>query len=217
MARRPEPAARPRREERADEGGFAAIYINVGSRDGAQKGDLVGAIAGESGISSDRIGRITLRDTFSIVEISSGAMDQVLEAINGKTIRGRIISARPDRMVDERPTRGRPERGEGRPFERSREGGARGRPSAGRGGPPSRGGAGGPRSGTRTAGTRGAGAPRRGGRDETRRSRDDFGGPRTFRDDDRSRAPRVTRESREWGERGERLRNAKRPRRERDE
>lgn len=221
MARRPEHAPRARREERADEGTFSAIYINVGSRDGAQKGDLVGAIAGESGISSDQIGRITLRDTFSIVELSSGVADQVLEAINGKTIRGRIISARPDRMVDERPARGRPERTEGRSFDRPREGGARGRPSAGRGAMGGRGGAGGARPSARGAGSRPTGGPRRGFRDDAgaprRGSRDDVGGPRTFRDNDRSRAPKAIRESREWGERGERLRNAKRPRRERDE
>lgn len=226
---RAEHAPRARRDERADEGSFSAIYINVGSRDGAQKGDLVGAIAGESGISSDQIGRITLRDTFSIVELTSGVADQVLEAINGKTIRGRIISARPDRGVDERPARGvderpargRSERSEGRPFDRPRDGGARGRPSAGRGAMGGRGGAGGARPGARGTGSRPAGGPRRGFRDDAgaprRGSRDDVGGPRTFRDDDRSRAPRVTRESREWGERGERLRNAKRPRRERDE
>jgi len=234
---------RARREERAEEGTHTAIYINVGSRDGAQKGDLVGAIAGESGISSDQIGRITLRDTFSIVEIASGAADQVLEAINGKTIRGRIISARPDRMGDERPPRGRPERGEGRPFERSREGSTRGRPSAGRGAAGGRGGSGGARGAARGAGARPTGGPRRGTRDDAggprrstrddaggprrstrddaggprRSAREDVGGPRTFRDADRSRGPRAIRESREWGERGERLRNARRPRRERDE
>jgi ATP-dependent RNA helicase DeaD len=220
-ARREEHAPRARRDERSDEGSFSAIYINVGSRDGAQKGDLVGAIAGESGISSDQIGRITLRDTFSIVEIASGAAEQVLASINGKTIRGRIISARHDRMVDERPARGRPERTEGRSFDRPREGGARGRPSTGRGAMGGRGGAGGARPGARGAGSRPAGGPRRGSRDDAgaprRGSRDDVGGPRTFRDNDRNRAPKAIRESREWGERGERLRNARRPRRERDE
>jgi ATP-dependent RNA helicase DeaD len=244
FVRRDERPARPRREERTDEGAHTAIYINVGSRDGAQKGDFVGAIAGESGISSDQIGRINLRETFTIVEIATGAVEQVLAAINGKTIRGRIIAARPDRMGDEGPLRGRSERseerfdrGEGRSSDRDRSSGARGRPSTGRGAPAGRGGAGARGAGgsrgagargtgeARSGGARGAGTSRgaagaRGGRPASgprREGRDDAGGPRSFRDNDRGRGPRAIRESREWGERGERLRNARRPRRERDE
>jgi ATP-dependent RNA helicase DeaD len=196
-------APRTRREAPASTSGgeWSAIYVNIGARDGAQKGDLVGAIAGESGISSEQIGRITLRDTFSIVEIGGGVAEQVLEAINGKTIRGRTISARPDRMVEERPARGRPERtrdgGRGFDRERGRERPAGGGRSASGGGARS-----GPRSARPTGGFQ--------------RSRDTER-PRSFRDDDRARGPRAIRESREWGERGERLRNARRPRRERDE
>lgn len=251
FVRREERAPRARNDERPEEGTHTAIYINVGSRDGAQKGDFVGAIAGESGISSEQIGRITLRDTFTIVEIASGVAETVLAAINGKTIRGRIIAARPDRLGDESPARGRPERSEGRSFERGRDSGARGRPSGGRssggardsagsargsggarGGSGARGagarGAGGSRggAGARGAGARGAGGARGfgargpGARPSTgprREGRDDAGGPRSFKDNDRARGPRAIGESREWGERGERLRNARRPRRERDE
>lgn len=212
---------RARRQERdVQEAEFTPIYINVGSRDGAQKGDFVGAIAGESGISSDQIGKITLRDTFTIVEIASTSTDTVLEAINGKTIRGRVIAARPDRMQGASDAGGRGGRDS---RERSDFGGRSYSPrrsgeSGGRGGAGGRSAAGGRGMRGRTErgdrGERGerGGPPRGAGR--PRRDRADSGG-RGFREG--GRGPRAIGESREWGERGERLRNARRSRRERDE
>jgi ATP-dependent RNA helicase DeaD len=231
MAEASSPAARARRtaapaapaaaRPSAPTGQFTSLFITVGEKDGARKGDLVGAISNEAGISSELLGKINMRDTFTVVEVDSSAAARVIETLNGKTIRGRIVAVREDRGSD------RPDAGE-RPRRSFGAGaGARGG-AGGRGGPGARGGAAGrggdrPRSGGfRSDGPRSGGSgggygggargarPARDGDRPRRTTRDDAGGPRTFRDGDRNRAPRAMDESREWKERGERLRHTPR-------
>ncbi len=101
---------------------WVRVFINVGERDGASPGDLVGAITGEAGVKRDVIGKIDLRENFSIVEIGSDVADAVIERLGGANIRGRRVQARRDR--DEggsgRPERGRSSGGDrgGRGFDR---------------------------------------------------------------------------------------------------
>jgi ATP-dependent RNA helicase DeaD len=83
----------------------------VGSRDEIRPGDIVGALAGESGIPGSKIGRIDIRDTFSIVEVQADVADRVIQAVNGTTIKGRSTRVDYDRGGDRshRPQGGRPE------------------------------------------------------------------------------------------------------------
>lgn len=130
---------------------FARLFINVGDRDGAKKGDFVGAITNEAGVSGEQIGQIDLRDSHTIVEVDASVAEQVIEKLSGSTIRGRHVIARADREPGareggergdrgdrgDRPPRGAP-RG-GRSFgDRGREerGGFRGGARGGFGGPP---------------------------------------------------------------------------------
>ncbi len=137
---------------------FERLYVSIGERDNVGPGDIVGAVAGESGISGSQIGRIEIRDTFSIVEVQQGLGEQVIRALNGVTVRGRSVRVDYDRGRasggrDERGPRGsggaarpkrddrgerpaRMERREGGPRDRAprterREGGARDRPARG--------------------------------------------------------------------------------------
>jgi ATP-dependent RNA helicase DeaD len=100
------------------------LFINAGSRDGATARDLVGAISGESGITSDKIGRIEVRENHSLVEIAAEVADRVVEKMTGASVKGRRVVARVDR---ERTERAEGERGRPRPRdggrERGREGG----------------------------------------------------------------------------------------------
>lgn len=213
------PTRRPAEAAAQPSGAMTSLFVNVGEKDGARKGDLVGAITNEAGISSELLGRITMRDMFSVVEVDSAVAERVIEALNGKNIRGRVVNARVDRKPDgdrgerggdrgERrgPPRNRRDDGDGPPRRRSFGGGSRG----GFGDRPRR------DDGERGSRSTGRGGPKpRFARDgeRPRRSRDDAGGPRPFRDDDRSRGPRAMGEHREWQDRGERLRNTRRPRR----
>ena len=105
-------------------GAWTRVFINVGTRDNARAGDLMGAIAGESGITRQEIGRIELRDTHALVEIAPAAAERVISSLTGSSIKGRRVVARIDA---ERPSRG---------GERERP--ARGAPRGDRGERPSR-------------------------------------------------------------------------------
>lgn len=95
---------------------WARLFISIGSRDGARPGDLVGAIAGEANIPGGKVGKIDIRDTFSVVEVQSDVADQVIRSLNGTTVKGRSVRADYDRGGDrggDRPRR--PMRGPGGP------------------------------------------------------------------------------------------------------
>jgi ATP-dependent RNA helicase DeaD len=198
--------------------GFTRVFLSVGDRDGVRPGDLVGAITGESGITSDRIGRVDIRDGHSIAEIASADADTVIEKMNGVTLKGRRVTAR----VDDRPAPrsregGREGRRESGGPRRSGPGDARrgGSRDAGRGAREGARGFGGDRSRDRgERGPRGFGRDRDAGERRPRRDDDRPRGRGGFRDrSDEGRVPRAAREREEWSERGERVRNARRPKR----
>lgn len=92
---------------------FVRLFVSAGTRDSIGPGDLVGAITGEAGVKGEQIGKIELRDTFSVVEVSADVAERVIRALNGTTLRGRSLrvdfdrkptsSARPQRTF--RPQR----------------------------------------------------------------------------------------------------------------
>ena len=122
------------------------LFISIGSRDDVGPGDLVGAMTGEAGVSGDQVGKIDIRESHTTVEVATPVAETVIQALNGRTLKGRSLrvdydrKARPSRGPDDRtsggrggPSRGGPSRGGS-----SRGGGPRGgsggrRPSGGRG------------------------------------------------------------------------------------
>lgn len=79
---------------------WARLYVGVGERDGTRPGDLVGAIAGEADIPGSQVGKIDIRDTFSIVEVQAMVAEKVIRAVNGTTIKGRSARVDYDRGGD---------------------------------------------------------------------------------------------------------------------
>jgi ATP-dependent RNA helicase DeaD len=79
---------------------WSRLFVGVGSRDEIRPGDIVGAIAGESNIPGTKIGKIEIRDSFSIVEVDAGVADTVIRAVNGTTIKGRSVRVDYDRGAD---------------------------------------------------------------------------------------------------------------------
>ncbi|HSJ26461.1 MAG TPA: DEAD/DEAH box helicase [Longimicrobiales bacterium] len=114
--------------------GFARLFVSIGTRDNVRPADIVGAITGEAGIKGDQVGRVDIRDTFSVVEVAASAAEKVIRALNGTTMRGRSLRVDFDRK------KGGPDAGPrgGGPRRTSRPGGPGG--AHGPGGP---GGAGG--------------------------------------------------------------------------
>lgn len=137
-------AAPPAPRERSA-GPMVRLFVNVGARDGARPGDLVGAITNQGGITSDEVGKVEVRESHSIVEVSPTVADGVIERVTGTTIRGRRAVVRRDEQRAPRDAdRGeRSERGER--SDRGARGGDRGERGAGSGPrryPPKAGGAG---------------------------------------------------------------------------
>ena len=73
------------------------LYISLGRRDDVGPGDIMGAITGESGIAGSQVGRIEIRDTFSIVAVEEPQAELVIRSLNGITVRGRSVRADYDR------------------------------------------------------------------------------------------------------------------------
>jgi ATP-dependent RNA helicase DeaD len=90
-----ERAAAP--EKRGLRSAWSRVYVGAGKRDDVRAGDLVGAITGETGIAGAQIGKIDIRGNFSLIEIDSMVVDEVIRKLDGTTIRGRTVSVRPDR------------------------------------------------------------------------------------------------------------------------
>jgi len=84
---------------------WAKLFVGVGERDGLRTGDLLGAITGETGVPGDSVGKIEIKESHSLVEVHDSVARQVIQALNGTTIKGRSVRADFDR-----PRRGTPRR-----------------------------------------------------------------------------------------------------------
>ena len=73
------------------------VFVGVGKKDRASAKDLVGALIREAGVPKDDIGRIDVREMFSLVEVAAGTADRAVRGLTGITIRGRRVIARLDR------------------------------------------------------------------------------------------------------------------------
>jgi ATP-dependent RNA helicase DeaD len=74
---------------RASAGPMARVYVGAGRKWGIRPQDLVGAIAGESGIQGNQIGAIEISDKYSIVELPEAVLEQVVQAMKKSVIKGR--------------------------------------------------------------------------------------------------------------------------------
>ncbi|HET8648568.1 MAG TPA: DbpA RNA binding domain-containing protein [Gemmatimonadales bacterium] len=88
------------------------IYVGIGKKDAATPSDIVAALTRELKVERSMIGRIELRETYSLVELPAQDAERIANALNGTTIRRRRVTARLDRGAPPmRPVRrGAPER-----------------------------------------------------------------------------------------------------------
>ncbi|GAA1219754.1 ATP-dependent RNA helicase DeaD [Prauserella alba] len=77
--------------------GMTRLFVGVGRTSGVRPQDLVGAIAGESRLRGRDIGAIDIADRFSLVDVPSGAADDVIAALKGASIKGRKATVRRER------------------------------------------------------------------------------------------------------------------------
>lgn len=70
------------------------VYIAMGRKSGVRPGDLVGAIANETGIPGRDIGPIRVSDNYSVVGVPNDSVDDVVKAIERSTVKGKKTKAR---------------------------------------------------------------------------------------------------------------------------
>ena len=87
------PRGKDKFAKRDAEQAMVRLFFNVGSKMNVGPRDLVGAIAGESGIPGRIIGAIEIHDRFSFVDVPSSVAEDVLTVMNGCQIRGYTVSA----------------------------------------------------------------------------------------------------------------------------
>ena len=119
---------------------WVRLFVSAGQRDEIGAGELLGAVTSQSQVPGNRIGRIDVRESHSLVEVREADAMKVISSLNGTTLGGRSLRVDYDRAKDRRPGgKQRP------PVGRDR------RPASGKGGP------GRPHSGPRPPFRRGGG------------------------------------------------------------
>jgi ATP-dependent RNA helicase DeaD len=73
------------------------VFVGVGKIDGATPNDLVAVLTKEVRVAREKIGRIELRDAYSLVELPAQEAERIASALNGVTIRRKRVVARIDR------------------------------------------------------------------------------------------------------------------------
>ena len=75
---------------------WVRVFVNVGKKDRAGPKDLVGALIKEVGLEKAQIGRIDMRESFVLVEVTPAAAETVVRRMTGVTIKGKRVAAKVD-------------------------------------------------------------------------------------------------------------------------
>jgi ATP-dependent RNA helicase DeaD len=100
-----------RRKTRRDDSEMETFRIEVGRENQVQPGNIVGAIANETGIDSSFIGRIEIRDTHTLVDLPLGMPPEMFTQLKKVWVAGcqlnisRLNDPRPEASTEERPAR----------------------------------------------------------------------------------------------------------------
>ena len=70
---------------------MARLFINIGKNVGIKPGDILGAIAGESGIPGRMVGSIEMYDKYTFVDVPKEQADIVLKAMKNVKIKGKSV------------------------------------------------------------------------------------------------------------------------------
>jgi len=100
---------------RRAEDGMETYRIEVGRSDQVQPGNIVGAIANESGIGNGKIGKIKIFDHFSMIDLPQGLSQDVLSSLKNVFVSGRKL--RISKMDDSQPRPARSNDGR-KPFKK---------------------------------------------------------------------------------------------------
>lgn len=86
------------------------IFVGVGRNDNATANDFVAVLTKDLRVERGAIGRIELKDSFSLVEVPAGEAEKIAAGLNGVMIRKKRVTARVDRGPTRTAGRGGPRR-----------------------------------------------------------------------------------------------------------
>jgi len=72
-------------------GDMARLFINIGKDQNVRPGDVLGAVAGESGLPGKMVGSIDMYDKYTFVEVPQDCADTVLTAMKNVKIKGKNV------------------------------------------------------------------------------------------------------------------------------
>jgi len=75
---------------------WVKVFVGVGRKDRAAPKDLVGAMTRELGVAKTDIGKVDVKDSFSLIEVAPHCSDAVIQGLGRVTIRGRRVTAKLD-------------------------------------------------------------------------------------------------------------------------
>ena len=91
---RPERSDRERRAPMPLGEGRARCRTALGARDGIAAKNLLGAILNEGGLAREAIGRIQVRDSFSLVELPEDGLERLLTKLKDTRVAGKQLKLR---------------------------------------------------------------------------------------------------------------------------
>ncbi len=77
------------------EAGMVRLFINIGKNQNAKPGDILGAIAGETGMPGKLIGSIDMYDKYTFVEVPREYAPEVIQVMKDAKIKGKSINIEP--------------------------------------------------------------------------------------------------------------------------
>lgn len=88
---------RGHRSGRTATGPVTRVFFGAGRKAGVRPGDLVGAIAGETGLDAATLGAIQITENFSLVDVPAENADDIIAAVRAAGLRGKKVLVRRDR------------------------------------------------------------------------------------------------------------------------
>ena len=77
------------------EEGMVRLFINIGKKQNIRPGDILGAIAGETGMPGKLIGTIDMYDKYTFVEVPREYAHEVIEVMKNSKIKGKNVNIEP--------------------------------------------------------------------------------------------------------------------------
>lgn len=85
------PGGNRERDGRHDRGDMVRLFVNIGKNQNVRPGDILGAIAGETGIPGRMVGSIDMYDKYTFVEVPVDNAKEVMKAMKNVKIKGNSV------------------------------------------------------------------------------------------------------------------------------